>query len=87
MGSAPRHQLGVAGSINALFRNIGTVSGTSLSVLLFMLVTQSAAALSENQTFDDAVFLHGFGIVLKCAAVLYLIALPVSIIVKPKSQT
>ena len=31
MGSVPRNQLGIAGGINALFRNLGMVSGTIAS--------------------------------------------------------
>jgi MFS family permease len=71
MGSVPRDQLGIAGGINALFRNLGMVSGTTLSVLLFSYFTKINMNSLNNNTggVDSASFLTGFRVVLIFAAI------------------
>lgn len=66
MGSVPKEQLGVAGGINALFRNLGMVSGTAFSMLIFSFITALGVnALSATSTnFEASVFLRGFHAVL-----------------------
>jgi MFS family permease len=76
MGSVPKEHLGIAGGINALFRNLGMVSGTTLSVLLFSYSTKmNINNLSDKPgAFNPASFLTGFRIVLIFAALSCLIA-------------
>ncbi|MGE5628346.1 MAG: MFS transporter [Solirubrobacterales bacterium] len=78
MGAVPRHKLGTAGSINAFFRNIGMVSGTTIAVLIYTAVTKSGI---ENITtsFDSTVFLKGFKVVMLNASVMCLIAVLISL--------
>ncbi len=66
MGSVQRNQLGIAGGITALFRNLGMVSGTTLSVLIFSFSTKmNINSLSNGSVaFDTALFLKGFRLVL-----------------------
>lgn len=71
MGSVPKQQLGIAGSINALFRNLGMVSGTAFSVLLFSFVTRVGVnALSQGGAgMPASTFMNGLRCVfLFCAA-------------------
>ncbi|MDR3552204.1 MAG: MFS transporter [Clostridia bacterium] len=78
MGSVPKHQLGIAGSINALFRNLGMVSGTAFSVLLFSFVTHLGInALSQGTgTMEVPIFLRGLhGVFIMCAVCTFLAAL------------
>lgn len=66
MGSVPREQLGIAGGINALFRNLGLVTGTTLSVLLFTFTTKMNMnkISGTNSALNITHFLSGFRIVL-----------------------
>lgn len=67
MGSAPRERLGVAGSVNSLFRNLGMVSGTTFAVALFTLSTR--ATMDDLAAgFDKPLFLSGFHVVALGAA-------------------
>ena len=60
MGSVPRTRLGIAGGINALFRNLGMVTGTTLSVLIFFFTTRiSFNALGNGGSLNAHVFLRG----------------------------
>lgn len=75
-GSVPPSQLGIAGGINALFRNVGFVSGTAFSVLIFSF----SAGLNVNSisgSMDAHAFLHGFSLVFVfcgiCAAAAFLL--------------
>lgn len=72
MGSVAPNQLGVAGGINALFRNLGMVTGITVSVILFTLTTKmNINSLSDNAAaFDSALFLKGFRVVLFEAALI-----------------
>lgn len=74
MGSVSRDKLGVAGSINAFFRNFGMVSGTTLSVMLFLAVTKMRINNIDASSFNNTVFLKGFQIVMLSAATLSLLA-------------
>lgn len=66
MGSVPKDRLGIAGGINALFRNLGMVSGITLSVMLFSLTTRmDINSLSgSSYAIDIPLFLKGFRIVM-----------------------
>ncbi|HUX37889.1 MAG TPA: MFS transporter [Rectinemataceae bacterium] len=71
MGTVPRERLGVAGSMIALFRNLGMVSGTTFAVAIFSFTTRT----DMNQltgTFDATVFMTGFRFVVGSAAVMAL---------------
>lgn len=69
MGSVPKEHLGVAGGIVALFRNLGMVSGATLSVLLFTFTTKmNINSFSDAAVFDTVTFMRGFRIVILFAA-------------------
>jgi MFS family permease len=68
MGSVPRDRLGIAGSLNAFFRNLGMVTGTTLSVSLFSFVTKARMDSVSSGALDGAVFLGGFRVVVLAAA-------------------
>lgn len=92
MGAVPRDQLGVAGGMNALFRNLGMVSGTTFSVLIFSFITRmNINALSGGKGMDAAVFLKGFRMVLVFAALACLTATAISlkraVSIKPGQRT
>ncbi len=57
--SVPLSQLGIAGGINALFRNIGFVAGTSFSVLIFSF-TAGLDVNSISGNMDNNAFMQGF---------------------------
>jgi EmrB/QacA subfamily drug resistance transporter len=78
MGSVARDKLGVAGSINALFRNLGMVSGTTLSVTLFMFATHAGIGNISGSKIEPAVFMQGFSVVMACAAGLSLAGMVLS---------
>jgi len=59
MGSVPRAQLGIAGGINALFRNLGMVSGTTVSVLIFSFITKLNINDVSGSSFNAASFTRG----------------------------
>lgn len=81
MGSVPKEHLGIAGGINALFRNLGLVSGTTLSVLIFSYSTKiNINSLSDKAgAFNPGSFLTGFRIVLVFAALSCLLATIISL--------
>ncbi|HUX41888.1 MAG TPA: MFS transporter [Rectinemataceae bacterium] len=71
MGTVPRERLGVAGSMIALFRNLGMVSGTTFAVAIFSFTTRT----DMNQltgAIDSATFMTGFRFVVGAAAVMAL---------------
>jgi len=76
MGAAPKEKLGTAGSLNSFFRNLGMVSGTTFSVILFTIVTQVRI---ENVANNIALFLKGYHSVMLFAAALCLVAVFISI--------
>lgn len=73
MGAVTREQLGMAGSINAFFRNFGMVSGTTFAILVFMAVAHVSIESVSNNPAEMMVFLKGFKVVLLCGAGLSLI--------------
>lgn len=68
MGSVPRDRLGIAGSLNSFFRNLGMVSGTTLAVSLFSLVTKARMDTLASGAMDASLFLKGFRVVALVAA-------------------
>lgn len=73
-GVVPPGRLGIAGGVNALFRNVGFVAGTSLSVLIFSFTAgMDVDALSGGM--DAAAFLRGFSLVFAFCGVSTLCAL------------
>ncbi|MFT9078386.1 MFS transporter [Ethanoligenens sp.] len=60
--AVPPAQLGIAGGINALFRNVGFVSGTAFSVLIFSF-TAGLNVNSISGGMNAHAFLHGFSLV------------------------
>ncbi len=82
MGSVSRDKVGVAGSINAFFRNFGMVSGTTLSVILFMYITKMDINNLSGSSFDIPLFLKGFRAVLLNASGLSLIAVGINVLIR-----
>ncbi len=70
MGSVPKNELGSAGGINALFRNLGMVSGTTISVIIFSFATKIniSKITGEKAGLSSEVFLKGFRVVFIFAA-------------------
>jgi EmrB/QacA subfamily drug resistance transporter len=68
MGSAPRDRLGIAGSINSFFRNLGMVTGTTLAVSLFSFATKAGMDEVASGSVAPALFLKGFRLVVLAAA-------------------
>jgi MFS family permease len=70
MGSVPKEQLGIAGGVNALFRNLGMVTGTTISVLVFSFMSKlDINRFSNDRTLiDTRFFLKGFRMVIIFAA-------------------
>ena len=67
MGAAPRHRLGIAGSVNSFFRNLGMVSGAAFAVALFSVVTNTGASGWTGIT-NKLLFLSGFRVVILAMA-------------------
>lgn len=78
MGSVSRDKLGVAGSITALFRNVGMVSGTTFSVMLFIFVTRMGISNMTGAGFDSALFLKGFRVVMLSASAVSFMGVAIS---------
>jgi MFS family permease len=72
MGAVPRDRLGVAGSLNSFFRNLGMVSGTTLAVALFSLRTRGGMTTAEAIALDPGSFMDGFRFVVLAAALVAL---------------
>lgn len=70
MGSVPRDRLGIAGSLNAFFRNLGMVSGTTLAVSLFSFSTKMTIDSVSSGLMNSPLFLRGFRLVVLTAAML-----------------
>jgi drug resistance transporter, EmrB/QacA subfamily len=61
MSNSPRNMLGISGSVNALIRNLGMISGTSLSILILYGLMSSKIGYSVSTYIsgrDDA-FVYG----------------------------
>ncbi len=80
MSSVSRNKLGVAGSINAFSRNFGMISGTTVSVIIFMFVTKTGINNMTGGSFDSQLFLKGFRVVLQSAAAISFIGVGLSTI-------
>lgn len=85
MGSVDRRQLGIAGSMNAFFRNFGMVSGTAVSILLFTLFSQRGMETLSEKVGDSYAFMTGFQGVLRVAAALSVVGF--AIMVSRKSES
>lgn len=74
MSTVPKNKLGIAGSVNALIRNLGFVLGTSVSTLI--LYSRMSAKVGHRVTDyiagRDDVFMYGMRFVYVCAASLCL---------------
>lgn len=79
MGSVSRNQLGIAGGTNALFRNLGLVSGTAFSVLIFSLSTRTSINSLSGGTFNAGSFIKGFSYIMIFDAAATLIGAFISI--------
>lgn len=77
MGSVPRDKLGIAGSINALIRNMGMVSGIAFSVAL--LYNRMSAKIGYKVTSfkagENSAFLYGMRAVYIAAAIICAVGL------------
>ncbi|NNM55008.1 MAG: MFS transporter [Spirochaetales bacterium] len=63
MGAAPRHRLGIAGSVNSFFRNLGMVSGAAFAVAIFSVTTNTGTSGVAGIT-DKGLFMSGFRVVI-----------------------
>lgn len=54
MGSAPRNKLGIAGGLNALVRNLGMISGITLSVSLHSYRMSTLNAVAGSPTYETS---------------------------------
>jgi EmrB/QacA subfamily drug resistance transporter len=79
MGSVARNQLGIAGGINALFRNLGMVSGTAFSVLIFSLSTRVSINALSAGSFNASSFLKGFSLIMIFDAACTFVAILISV--------
>jgi len=79
MGSVTRDKLGTAGSMTAFFRNFGMVSGTTISVIIFTLVTNLGIDNISGSAGTVALFLKGWQVVFLCAGIADLAAVLLSI--------
>lgn len=79
MGSVARDKLGTAGSMTAFFRNFGMVSGTTLSVIIFSLVTNLGIDSITGSAGTVQLFLKGYQVVFLCAGMVDLLAVLLSI--------
>ena len=78
MGCVPRAQLGIAGGTNALFRNLGMVSGTTFSVLIFSVV--SHININElGSGFNASAFLKGLSVIFLFSAACTFASLVISL--------
>lgn len=72
MSAAPKNMLGISGSVNALIRNLGMISGLSLAVLiLYSRMSQKVGySVSDYIVGRDDVFIYGMRGVYIMAAVI-----------------
>lgn len=61
MSNAPRNMLGIAGSVNALIRNLGMITGTSLAILILYsrMSSRIGYKVSTYIAGRDDVFIYG----------------------------
>jgi EmrB/QacA subfamily drug resistance transporter len=79
MGSVERVQLGIAGGINSLFRNLGMVTGTAFSVLIFAFSTRVSINTLSGSNFNGDTFIKGFSLIMIFDACCTFVAAAVSI--------
>jgi MFS family permease len=84
MGSVNREQLGIAGGVNALFRNLGMVSGTAFSVLIFSFATRVNINNLSGGNFNSGSFIKGFAYIMLFDAACTLVAACISFTRKVK---
>lgn len=77
MGNVSKDKLGIAGSVNALFRYIGLSSGTTFTMLIFSFSSNLSMSKLSNG-FQTGSFLHGVAAVYLFDAVCALIAMAFS---------
>lgn len=70
MSTVPKNKLGIAGSVNALVRNLGMVSGIALAttVLYSMMSLKLAYKVSNYTAGQDQAFIYGMHVVYLIAA-------------------
>lgn len=82
MSTVPKNKLGIAGSVNALIRNLGFVLGTSVSTLI--LYSRMSAKVGHRVTDyivgRDDVFMYGMKLVYICAGSLCLFGVVITAI-------
>ncbi len=65
MNAVPKNSLGVAGAVSALFRNLGLVTGTTVSVMIFSFSTKmNINRMADGDASSVTLFLKGFRYVL-----------------------
>lgn len=76
MSNAPASQLGLAGSLNALARNMGMITGTTLvtSILYAVMSSQVGYHLTTYPAKQPAVFMTGMHVAFMSASALLMIA-------------
>lgn len=76
MSNAPQDKLGVAGSLNALARNLGMITGTTLvtSVLYAAMSAKLGKAITTYPAHNPEVFVFGMHVAFAVAGVLLVIA-------------
>lgn len=91
MSTVSHEDFGVAGSMTALFRNLGMISGTTFSVMIFVFVTQTGIEDISGKSLDVDVFVVGFKTVFLCAAAVSFVAMLLNIVrgtsMKPKRES
>lgn len=86
MSVVPKNQLGIAGSFNALARNLGMVSGTAVATtVLFGTMSQLAGSRVTNYpTAHPEFFISGLQVAMIVAAVLAILgAIAIGLTIKP----
>ena len=79
MGSVEKNRLGVAGGLQALARNLGMVTGSSVSLVIFSFLTKTNMNSMSGTSFDAGLFIKGFSAVLIFGGVSSFLALLVSL--------
>jgi EmrB/QacA subfamily drug resistance transporter len=81
MSQAPKDKLGIAGSINALARNMGMVSGIAFAVALLFgsMSARAGAPVSGFESARPELFIYGMRTVFRAAAVLCAAAMALTV--------
>jgi len=75
MSSVPIHELGIAGAISSLVRNIGMITGIAFSVTLF----EALGGVSEPTSAQIGVFMSAYHVVMLAAMGVALLAMIISL--------